>query len=198
MVELPTSKMLFSDTLWAIRGQGARAERVNLLNGRRSHLPVKPSQATTLEGGFGQIARFFPPGRAMLAAIEDEVIDMLYPDAPEGKTLVFEDQYISSGGQMYEMLMGHDRYIADIRDVAFARLEKEGRKKGHICHPYDICTFLIGQEAGIRFTDSRGNPLDAPFNLLAGVGWIAYANDQIRERVEPVLLGRMRAHGLIH
>jgi hypothetical protein len=197
MVELPTSKMLFSDTLWAIRGKGANAERVNLLSRERQALPIKPSQAQTLEGGFGQIARFFPPGRAKLAQIEDEMIDILFPHAPAGKTLVFEDQYISSGGQMYEILMGHDRYVADIRDVWFAQMEKAGKVKGHICHPYDICTFLIGQEAGIEFTDSRGNPLDAPFNLLAEVGWIAYANAGLRSKVEPVLLDRMRAHGLI-
>jgi hypothetical protein len=197
MTELPTSKMLFSDILFAIRSKGAHAERYNLITGETISLPIKPSQAKSLEGGFGQIARFFPPGRAVLAQIEDEMIEILYPDAAEGKTLVFEDQYISSGGQMYEILMGHDRYVADIRDVLFAKMSREGKKKGHICHPYDICTFLIGKEAGVEFTDSEGNTLDAPFSLLAEVGWIAYANAGIRSLVEPVLLERMRHHGLI-
>jgi len=197
MTELPTSKMLYSDSLYAILGKGPSAERTNLLTGEKQALPFKPSQAKTLEGGFGQIARFFPPGRAVLAQIEDEMIEILYPDAAEGKTLVFEDQYISSGGQMYEILMGHDRYVADIRDVLFAKMAREGKKKGHICHPYDICTFLIGKEAGVQFTDSIGKELDAPFNLLAEVGWIAYANADIRSLVEPVLMERMQHHGLI-
>ena len=197
MVELPTSKMLFSDILFAIKGKGFDGERVNLITNEKTPLPLKPSQAKDLLGGFGQIARFFPPGRAVLAQIEDEMIEILYPDAPEGKTLVFEDQYISSGGQMYEILMGHDRYVADIRDVLFAKMAREGKKKGHICHPYDICTFLIGKEAGVHFTDSLGNDLDAPFNLLAEVGWIAYSNSSIRNLVEPVLLERMKFHGLI-
>jgi len=197
MTELPTSKMLFSDTLFAIRGHGAHAERFNLWTSDVVSVPMKPSQAKSLEGGFGQIARFFPPGRALLAQIEDEMIEILYPDAAEGKTLVFEDQYISSGGQMYEILMGHDRYVADIRDVLFAKMARDGKKKGHICHPYDICTFLIGKEAGVEFTDSLGNELDAPFNLLAEVGWMAYANPSIRALVEPVLLERMRHHSLI-
>lgn len=197
MTELPTSKMAFSDTLFAIRGKGAQAERTNIWTGEVQPIPIKPSQSKTLEGGFGQIVRFFPPGRALLAKIEDEMIGILYPDAAEGKTLVFEDQYICSGGQMYEMLMGHDRYVADIRDVLFRKMAKEGLKKGHVCHPYDICTFLIGKEAGIEFTDSFGNELDAPFNLLAEVGWIGYANKEIRSKVEPVLLSKMKDYGLI-
>jgi hypothetical protein len=32
---------------------------------------------------------------------------------------------------------------------------------------------------------------------LAEVGWIAYSNSNIRSLVEPVLLERMRHHGLI-
>jgi len=197
MTELPTSKMLYSDVLFAVKGNGYAGERFNLITEERLPLPLKPSQSKDLLGGFGQIARFFPPGRAVLAQIEDEMIEILYPDAPEGKTMVFEDQYISSGGQMYEILMGHDRYVADIRDVLFAKMAREGKKKGHICHPYDICTFLIGKEAGVQFTDSQGNDLDTPFNLLAEVGWIAYSNASIRALVEPVLLERMRFHGLI-
>jgi hypothetical protein len=197
MTELPTSKMLFSDVLFAIKGKGCQGERHNLITNDRTVLPVKPSASKDLLGGFGQIARFFPPGRALLAQIEDEMIEILYPDAVEGKTLVFEDQYISSGGQLYEILMGHDRYVADIRDVLFSKMAKDGKKKGHICHPYDVCTFLIGKEAGVQFTDSFGNNFDAPLNLLADVGWIAYCNSEIRALVEPVLLERMKFHGLI-
>ena len=98
---------------------------------------------------------------------------------------------------MYEILMGHDRYVADIRDVLFAQMATEGKKKGHICHPYDICTFLIGQEAGIIFTDSSGKPLDGNFDLLEEVGWIGYANAHIQNLVEPVLLSIMRSEKLI-
>lgn len=197
MVELPTSKMMVADMLWAIKGQGAKGQRFHLLHKTWAPLVFKPTQAKTLLGGFGQIARFFPPGREILARIDDALVNRLYPNAAEGKTLVFEDQYISSGGQMYEILMGHDRYVADIRDVLFQKMSKEGLKKGHICHPYDICVFLIGREAGVEFTDSRGMPLDAGFDLLEEVGWIAYANSQIRSLVEPVLLDIMHKEDLI-
>lgn len=197
MVELPTSKMMVADMLWAIKGQGAHGQRFHLLHRTWAPLSFKPTQSKTLLGGFGQLARFFPPGREVLAKIDDALVSSLYPDAAEGKTLVFEDQYISSGGQMYEILMGHDRYVADIRDVLFQKMASQGLKKGHICHPYDICVFLIGREAGVEFTNSHGKPLDAGFDLLEEVGWIGYANSHIRNLVEPVLLKLMQKEGLM-
>jgi fructose-1,6-bisphosphatase/inositol monophosphatase family enzyme len=197
MVELPTSKAHFSDTLWAIKGQGAHGFSLDIYSGSRKPILIQPSKAKTIMGGFGQIARFFPPGRSILAAIEDEMIDALVPSAPAGKTLVFEDQYISSGGQMYEILMGHDRYVADIRDLLNKKLMAEGRPKGHICHPYDVCVFLIGQEAGLIITDSKGKPFNCKMDLISDIGWIAYANAHIQQEVEPILLKLMHKHNLL-
>jgi fructose-1,6-bisphosphatase/inositol monophosphatase family enzyme len=56
------------------------------------------------------------------------------------------------------------------------------------CHPYDVCTELIAREAGVIVTDERGQPLDAPLDIRANVSWIGYANETIRQKVEPVLL----------
>jgi len=197
MCELPTSKAHFADTLWAIKEQGSHGFSLDIYSGERKPIHIQPSRAKTIMGGFGQIARSFPPGRATLAAIEDEMIDELVPTAPAGKTLVFEDQYISSGGQMYEMLMGHDRYVADLRDLLNLKLAREGRPKGHICHPYDVCVFLIGTEAGLIITDSKGKPFNCPMDLISDIGWIAYANEAIQQEVEPILLRLSQKHGLV-
>jgi hypothetical protein len=197
MTELPTGKMLFSDCLFAINGKGAHGLRYNLVSGHTENLLFRPSQATHLRGGFAQIARFFSPGREILARIDDALAEILYPDTLSGRNMILEDQYISTGGQLYEMLMGHDRFVADIRDLLYARLAAEGKPKSHTCHPYDICMVLIAKEAGLEITDSRGRPFDAPFNLLDEVGWIAYANKEIRHAVEPVLLKLMKKEGLI-
>src|SRR5690606_23963849 len=134
-----TSRSLFSDTLWAIRGKGAFAYTKNLETGRVQEKAIRPSQSPTIYGGFAQVARFFPPGREVLAAVEEAMLEKIFPEAPEGKTIVFEDQYISSGGQLYEILMGHDRFVADIRAALFDKMKKEGKKIGHVCHPYDVC-----------------------------------------------------------
>jgi fructose-1,6-bisphosphatase/inositol monophosphatase family enzyme len=196
MTELPTSRSFLSDTLWAIKGQGAHAFTRNLATGELSDRSISPSRATTIIGGFAQIARFFPPGRDLLAKIEDELIETLVPERSEGKAVIFEDQYISSGGQLYELLLGHDRFTADIRTLLYRKLAREGRKAGHVCHPYDLCTHLIATEAGLIVTDAFGRPLDAPLDVLSAVDWIGYANEHIRQQVEPVLQKLMRKYGL--
>jgi len=196
MTELPTSRSVLSDTLWAIKGQGAHRFTLHLEKNSREDRYIRPSQSDTLYGGFGQISRFFPPGRDILAGVEEAMIEQLFPDAPEGKAILFEDQYISSGGQLYEILVGHDRFVADIRVALFRRLKQEGRKIGHVCHPYDMCAILIGIEAGVIITDIAGNTLDAPLDTTTGVDWIGYANSRIKKQIEPALRTAMQKFNL--
>lgn len=197
MVELPTSRSHVSDTLWAVKGEGTHAETWDMRTGAVSPRNIQPSKAPTILGGFGQIARFFPPGRQLLAAIEEEMIETLFPDPPEGKAILFEDQYISSGGQLYELLMGHDRFVADVRTALYRKLAGEGGWTGHCCHPYDLAAHLIGAEAGLIITGIDGNPLDAPLDTTSPVDWIGYANSEIRSQVEPVLKKLFVKYGLI-
>lgn len=187
MVEIPTSRLFLSDTIWAVKGQEKGAITLNLVNNEQQQRPIRPSTASRLYGGFGQIARFFPPGRDILAAMDERLIQKLYPDAPEGHTIVFEDQYISSGGQLYELLTGHDRFVADLRTLLFRKFKQEGKKIGHQCHPYDLCAHLIGEAYGLIITGTRGEPLIAPLDTTTAVDWIAYANQDIRDEIEPKL-----------
>ena len=196
MTELPTSRSVLTDTLWAIKGNGAHRFTLHLEKNSREDRHIRPSQSNTLYGGFGQIARFFPPGRDILAGIEEAMVEELFPDAPEGKAILFEDQYISSGGQLYEMLVGHDRFVADIRVALFRKLKQASRKIGHVCHPYDVCAALIGTEAGVVITDIAGNPLDAPLDTTSGVDWIGYANTRIQAQIEPALRAAIQKFGL--
>ena len=197
MVELPTSRSLFSDTLWAIKGKGAFAYTKNLETENIQEKAIRPSQSDTIYGGFAQIARFFPPGREVLAAVEEAMLEKIFPEAPEGKTIVFEDQYISSGGQLYEILMGHDRFVADIRAALFDKMKKEGKKIGHVCHPYDVCAILVGQEAGVIITDIRGNPLNYPLDTTSPVNWVAYANEKIQQQVEPAFKAALEEYKIV-
>ena len=57
--EIPLVKQHLTDTLWAVAGEGARAERFDLLAGTRAPLALRPSQATTVAHGFGGLAKFF-------------------------------------------------------------------------------------------------------------------------------------------
>jgi hypothetical protein len=117
--------------------------------------------------------------------MEHIALKMIGP-ADVTKATVFEDQYISTGGQFYELIVGHDRFNADLRPV-FYRIQ--GQPEGLCCHPYDCATMLIAEEAGIILTDGLGNPLDGPLDVTTGISWAAFANAELKKAIEPVLTG---------
>jgi len=192
--EIPIVKQHLSDEIWAVRGQGASARRVNRLTGESRALELQPSTATTIAQGFATVSRFFPGHRSELAAIDDEVVEAAIGAPQPGKAQCFEDQYISTGGQLYELFAGHDRFIADLRPLV------ERRRPGGAalcCHPYDLCTELIARELGVSVTDERGRPLAAALDVTSNVAWVGYANDAVRAQIEPHLRRALAERGLI-
>ena len=141
------------------------------------------------------IARFFPGARDELAAIDEEIVRGALGPVEPGKAHCFEDQYLSSGGQLYELMMGHDRFVADLRPLIESVLNGRGLALGICCHPYDVCTELIAREAGVIVTDERGNPLRAPLQVEPDVAWAGYANEAIRREIEPLLHEALKKRG---
>ena len=195
--EIPLVKQHLCDQLWAVRGQGAESLRLDRTTGRTEPLVLRPSRAETTAHGFASVSRFFPGARDVLAAIDDEVATAVLGPPVAGKAACFEDQYISSGGQLYELMVGHDRYIADLRPLLRGVLRDRGLPNPLCCHPYDLCTILIAEELGLAITDATGAPLDAPLDLESDVAWVGYANDALRRVVEPALLEALRRRGLL-
>jgi fructose-1,6-bisphosphatase/inositol monophosphatase family enzyme len=184
MVELPTTKQWRADRCSAIRGQGVRAESVNLFTREVTPLQLHPSRAGNMLHGYGYIARFFPAGKALLAEIEQTLWERLYRYESQKEIVIFEDQYISTGGQFYELLTGHDRMIADLRPLVFRKL---GLDLALCCHPYDIAAMLILREAGVILESPDGTPLDGPFDTTSPISWVAYANVELANTIRPVL-----------
>ena len=173
MTELPTAKQGAADQLSATRGGGLRAERVDLVRGERHALDVGPSVATDLGHSFSGLAKFFLPGKTALAALEAELFRNL------GDTQVFDDQYLSTGGQLHELITGRDRFVADLRPLV--------TEEGLACHPYDVCTSLLLEEVGGVVTDPWGNPLAVPLDNVTPVAWVGYGNEALAARIGPLL-----------
>lgn len=190
--EIPLVKQHLSDSFWAIATQSVEGERFNRMTQERYPLFPQPSQATTIEQGYGGISRFFPGGRAELAAIDDEVVLRLLGPCLPGKVQAFEDQYIATGGQLYELLSGHDRWIADLRPLLSVF-----QTVGLCCHPYDLCTELIARMAGIIVTDEYEQQLAAPLDVTTEISWIGYANTALYQQVAPVLHTLLRERSLL-
>lgn len=195
--EIPLVKQHLSDVVWAVAGQGARAARYNRLTGEERPLPLHPSRATTIAHGFAYISRFFPGAREELAALDEEIVMGALGPVRPGKAHCFEDQYICSGGQLYGLMAGQDRFVADLRPLLETILAQRGLALGICCHPYDLCTELIARELGVVVTDAAGGPLTAPLTVDADVSWAGYANDHIRQQIEPLLLAALRKRQLL-
>jgi hypothetical protein len=166
---------------------------LNRLTGAVQPLPLRPSQAKTIAQGFGGVVRFFPGGRAQLAAIDDELIERIVGPVQTGKVQAFEDQYICTGGQLYELMMGHDRWLADLRPL----VEPMRSASGMCCHPYDLCTELIAREAGVIVTDERGQQLATPLDVTTSIAWIGYANSALQRLIAPALHAILLQHELL-
>ncbi len=192
MTELPTSKQDRADQLSAVRGEGVIAVTHDLAKGTKRRWTPRPSRARGFEHGFASLARFFPEGKALLGAVEEALWRELGLLGKNGGQLVFDDQYICTGGQLFELIAGHDRMLGDLRPPAYAKLGYSAASL--CCHPYDICTALIAREAGCVIEAPTGGALRLPLDTTTPVAWMGYANPTLARLVRPVLRRIMAAH----
>lgn len=185
MTELPVSKQDRADQVSSVLGGGVVAETHDLARGTQRRWTPRPSRARHFEHGFASLAHFFPEGKALLGAVEEALWSELGLLGKNGGQLVFDDQYISTGGQLFELIVGHDRMLGDLRPPAYAKLGFSAATL--CCHPYDICTALIAREAGCVIELPDGGSLGAPLDTTTPVAWMGYANAHLARLVRPVL-----------
>lgn len=185
--ELPNSRAGWADVLWGAKGRGVRGESYNLYTQETRQVRARPSGSKSIEGGFATLAKFFPGSKGWIANLEEQLITQVLGEAKDGQPLTFDDQYISTGGQFYELLTGRDRFNGDLRP--FAHRVLHGKESNKLCvHPYDVCTELLAREVGVIITDEFGQPLACPLDVESPVTWLGYANESIRQQIEPTLL----------
>ena len=148
-------------------------------------LELRPSTATEVRHGFASVVNFFPGTKRLASELMEHLVRELVGPADVTKALVFDDQYISTGGQFYELIVGHDRFNADLRPLFY---RAQGQPEGLCCHPYDCATLLVAEEAAVVLTDGPGGPLDGPIDVTTGLSWAGYANEALRRRIEPLLV----------
>jgi len=194
--ELPTTKQYLADTVWAIRGEGAHGVRRNLLTGEERPFTPQPSGASELDHGFAMLSEFFPGRRAIIAEMQDRLVAELGA-LDVDRVRVFNDQYISTGGQLYELMLGHDRFNGDIRAHLMRASHLPGPPPGLAVHPYDLATELVAREAGVIVTGLDDEPLATPLTVDDNVSWLAYANPALHARIAPIMRRLCAEYGLI-
>jgi hypothetical protein len=184
MTEIPTTRQWRADQFSATRGGAVVGVSEDVRAGGIWPLEASPSQATGFAHGFSSLVKFFPEGRTLTAQIEERLWDELIGLNSSPSPVVFDDQYICTGGQFYELATGRDRMVGDLRPLIFRTLDME---TSLVCHPYDCCTALVLQQAGVVFEHPLGGFPDAPLDTESGVAWVAYANESLAAQARPVL-----------
>lgn len=179
--EIPTSKQDRISILWAIKNQGAHHQIFDLKTKELTNEPIQTSSEKNLDHGFAVFVNFFPGVKGKIGEIADFVFQKVQKNKEKDYSVIFDDQYISNAGQIYLMTTGKYRFIADIRPIF-------GELSGLTAHPYDLCTILIATEAGAIFTNLNGKKIDYPFDTDTKCGFIAYANSDLKQLIEPHLL----------
>lgn len=184
MTEIPTSKQWRADTLSATIDGPLVCQSLDVRTGAAHPLRLVPSAANSFAHGFSSLVKFFPEGRTLTSQIEERLWDELIGLNSSPSPTVFDDQYISTGGQFFEVIAGHDRMVGDLRPLIFRCLDME---TSLVCHPYDACAALVLQKAGVVYEDPLGGFPDAPLDTESGVAWVAYANGALAAMARPVL-----------
>ncbi|MBN1404464.1 MAG: inositol monophosphatase [Opitutales bacterium] len=186
MTELPTSRQWRSDQISAVRGRGLVAESCDVRDPAHPVRPVRmmPSRAKDYRHSFASFSKFFPEGRVMTAQLEETLWERIVGLGSSPSPVIFDDQYISTGGQLYEIMCGHDRLVGDLRPYALRAL---GLETTLVCHPYDICTEMLAREAGCIVEHPLNGPVSAPMDTTTAVCWVAYPNEELARIVRPVL-----------
>ncbi|QXD27720.1 inositol monophosphatase [Opitutia bacterium ISCC 52] len=185
LTELPTTKQSYADQVSGFLGcgrEGIVAVRQNLESGANQAVQIRPSAADTVSHGFAALVKFFPEGKELTAQIERELWQALDHYGKDASPVIFDDQYISTGGQMYEMLVGHYRFFGDIRPAVLGSL---GLGHSLTCHPYDAAAGLLLTEAGCIYEDPLGGEVQGPLDTVTPIAWVAYANEKLAGNLRP-------------
>tara|TARA_R110002072_G_scaffold264409_1_gene423112 strand:+ start:16644 stop:17660 length:1017 start_codon:yes stop_codon:yes gene_type:complete len=184
MSELPTTRQNICDVVWAVAGQATQGERHDVVRDTQVALPIVPSAAKDVKHGFASVVNFFPGGKPLIAELDEAIMRRAMGGWNPAKAEVYSDQYICTGGQLAEVMLGRDRFVLDVRPLVYQKL---GVESALACRPYDLATWLVGQQAGCVVCDPFGEPLDAPLDITTNMSFALYANQELADLLIPIV-----------
>jgi hypothetical protein len=140
--------------------------------------------------GYFPFFRYEPAQRPAIARLEADFFERLARHEGAETRSIYDDQYISSAGQLVLLALGRYRMVVDPRELVGRRF----RVPGVTSKPYDLAGAVVcARAAGAVVTAAEGGPLDFPIDATTPVGYAGYANERTKERLEPHWLATLEA-----
>jgi hypothetical protein len=204
--ELPPPKQTYADTLWASQFSAAHGICENLATREQSQIIFNVERSADLQHGFISFVNLFPRGKQVIAALEEEFLyspAIIPPDSTPDESRqhatapIFEDQHLSTGGQLYALMTGQMRLVADFRPLLNRQWRSRAEATVLCAHPYDLAAWLIAPKAGVSLYAADGSVFDGPTNPTAEIGWLGFANQKLADAYLSTLLKIFRQNNLI-
>jgi len=159
-------------------------------------------------GSAAVITRFFPGARDELAAIDEAIVSGALGPHASRKAHCFEDQYASTGGQLYELMAGHESFhcgrstapssrsgqtraapgahLPSIRHLLRAHRGGEWRDRHRSLRSAARCPVECGRRRGMGWVRQRTHPRADRTALAAGA---SRARIDRRRTCQPIVMG---------
>lgn len=143
-----------------------------------------------VDHGYFTFFRYLADQRPLIGKVEAEFFARLARHEGADVRTCYDDQYISSGGQISLVALGVYRMAADVRQlVAVKRGVPTMTSK-----PYDLAGAVVcARAAGAVVTTPRGDELDFPIDCTTPVDYAAFVNRATCARVSPHLRAALDA-----
>jgi len=183
--ELPDTRTHVARELTARRGRGAELEVLDLEGGAAAaRRPIRTDGERRLDGGYFPFFGFHPALRPHVQRLGADVARRVAAAHGADPSRMFDDQYISSGGQLALLALGHYRAVVDPRGVVGQRVGDPQQT----CKPYDMAgAALVAEEAGCVVRAPDGAPLDFELDTTTTVDFAAFHNAATAEAMGPHL-----------
>ena len=192
--EIPDSRGREARELDAVTGTGACLRRIALSEaGEERELaegPLRSDQEVRLDRGYFPFFGFHPSCRTDVAALGFDVLKRLAAEHPGlDLSTTFDDQYISSGGQLALLALGGYRAIIDARQAL-------GIKTGNptqTAKPYDMAgAAFVAIEAGCAVVAPDGKALDFALDVITPTDFAGFHNQGTADAMLPHLLAALK------
>lgn len=187
--EIPDSRGAEVRELEAVAGCGARLRRLRITASgeecEESEGALRADGEVRLDRGYFPFFGFHPSCRADVAALGFDVMGRVAA-SHSGLDLatMFDDHYISSGGQLALLALGGYRSIVDARET----LGKSTGRPSQTAKPYDMAgAALVAMEAGCVVVTPTGAPLDFPLDVVTSTDFAGFHNRGTADAILPHL-----------